>query len=314
MRDLQFGVALQRSDGVAEAATAFEDLGFDYVASGEHVSFYGPTPNAFVSLAVAAGATRRIRLLSTIALAPLYPAALLAKLGAALDVASGGRFELGVGVGGENPREFDACGVPVGERGARTDEALEVLRRLWTEPTVDFDGRFSRFEGVSIAPRPASTPHPPIWVAGRKEPAMRRTARHGDGWMPYMYTPEMLASSVDRIGELRAEAGRADDPVRVGLFIWSCVHEVGATARQLAAASLSKIYNQDFSSLVDRYALAGSPEEVTTRLREYHDAGAGLVVVSGACPAGHEPEHQRLLAGEVRPAFVSAPAATRRPG
>jgi alkanesulfonate monooxygenase SsuD/methylene tetrahydromethanopterin reductase-like flavin-dependent oxidoreductase (luciferase family) len=126
---LRFGTALRSPSDVAASAQRIEALGFDVLGCGEHVSFHGDTANGFVSLSVAAGATSRIQLMSTITLVPLYPAALLAKLGAALDVASGGRFMLGVGVGGEYPNEFEACGVPVKQRGSRTDEALEVLHR-----------------------------------------------------------------------------------------------------------------------------------------------------------------------------------------
>ncbi|MPY95214.1 MAG: LLM class flavin-dependent oxidoreductase [Acidimicrobiia bacterium] len=300
---IEIGISLHRVDDVAASAREFEDLGYDYVSSGEHVSFNVPTSNSFISLAVAAGATTRIRVVNSIALVPLYPAALLAKLGAALDVASGGRFELGVGIGGEIPREFEACGVPVKERGPRTNEALEVIRRLWTEPSVTFEGRFNRLTDVSIAPQPVQRPHPRIWVSGRKEAAMARTARYGDGWLPYMYTPEMLASSVARIAELRAESDRAGDPVRAGLFAFFCVHEDRDTANRMAAERLSKQYAQDFSTLAGRYALVGTPEDVRVRLGEFVDAGARTVIVSSACAADYVDENHRLFANEVLPAF-----------
>ncbi len=135
--------------------------------------------------------------MSTIVLVPLYAPALLAKQVTALDLVSGGCFHLGVGVGGEFAPEFEACGVSVKERGARTDEALDVLTRLWTEEEVHFEGRFTRLPGVSLDPQPVRKPHPPIWVAGRREAAMKRCARFGDGWLPYMYTPEMLAETVE---------------------------------------------------------------------------------------------------------------------
>src|SRR5215207_1343948 len=271
MSAVRFGVSLHRVDDVAGEARQLEDWGYDYVTSGEHVSFNIPTPKSFVSLSVAAGATERIRLLSTIALVPLYPAALLAKLGAALDVASGGRFELGVGIGGEIPREFEACGVPIEQRGARTNEALQVIRRLWTEPTVDFDGQFNQFSGVSIEPRPRQRPHPPIWISGRQDAAMRRAARHGDGWLPYMFTPEMLASSLERISLLRADTERAGEPVEPGVFLFFSVHPDRRRAHEMAVRRLSKQYAQDFSGLVDRYVLAGTPDDVVRRLEEFVD-------------------------------------------
>ena len=127
---LKFGVSLRHIRDVTGEARQAEAERFDLFTCGEHVFFYGAADNGLVALAAAAGATRSIRLMSTITLAPLYPPALLTKQVATLDLASNGRFQLGVGVGGEISVEFAACAVPRSERGARTDEALEVYQRL----------------------------------------------------------------------------------------------------------------------------------------------------------------------------------------
>lgn len=296
---LEIGIAIQSTEDPASDAREFERLGYDYATIGEHVSFNVPAANSFISLATAAGATERIKLLNTIALVPLYPPALLAKLGAALAVASGERFSLGVGIGGEIPAEFAACGVPVKERGARTNEALEIVTRLWSEDNVDFSGRFNEFEGVTISPRP-STP-PPIWVSGRKEAAMKRTARFGDGWLPYMYTADMLSESMETIAGMRSDY--SDASVRGGLFIWGCVHEDADTAHQMAVDALSTIYAQDFSRLVSRYCFAGDPDQVTRQLRTFGDAGAEMMVVSFACPGDHLDTARQLFADHVLPAL-----------
>jgi alkanesulfonate monooxygenase SsuD/methylene tetrahydromethanopterin reductase-like flavin-dependent oxidoreductase (luciferase family) len=111
-----------------------------------------------------------------VVLLPLYNLMVLAKQTSVLDVASDGRYHMGIGIGGEFPKEFEASGVPVKERGSRANEALEVITKLWTEQRVDFEGRYSQFTGVTLSPPPTQKPHPPIWVAGRKEPAMRRAA------------------------------------------------------------------------------------------------------------------------------------------
>lgn len=301
MSEILFGTGLRSPEGVAEFARYTEDLGYDVLACGEHVMFHVPTANTYISLAVAAGATTRIRLLSGVVLLPLYPAALAAKMGAALDVASGGRYMFGVGIGGEFPREFEACGVPVEERGARTNEALEIIRRLWTEEGVTYRGRFNTLNDFTIAPRPETAP--PIWVAGRRDAAMRRAARLGDGWLPYMYTPEQLAESVAKIRAFGEEAGRDLADFRFGVYIFTTVHEDGDLARKMANEQLSRQYAQDFTSLIGKYALAGTPEEVQPRLREYIDAGAGLVMLSSACPQDYIDENVRLIAKEVIPAF-----------
>ena len=246
MGDIEFGTALPIMDNIGEFAQRAEQLGFDLLGCGEHVMFHGPVGNTFISLSVAAGATQKIKLLSSIVLLPLYPAALVAKMGAALDVASHGRYNFGVGIGGEFPKEFEACGVPVKQRGSRTNEALEVITRLWTEKKVSFEGRYTTLNEVSIEPAPVQKPRPPIWVAGRKEPAMKRTAKYADGWLPYMYTPEQLHDSIEKIKSLRKEYGRDVESFQPGVFIFTATHANGDKGREMAANRLGKQYAQDF--------------------------------------------------------------------
>lgn len=300
MSKVEFGIGLRRLDSIAADARNAEKLGYEFVSSGEHVFFHGPNGNGLISLAAAAGATTHIKLMSSITLVPLYPAALLAKQVAALDLLSGGRFNLGVGVGGEFAKEFEACGVPVSERGARTDEALTVMKRLWTEDDVSFDGRFTHLPGVTLNPKPAQQPHPPIWISGRSEAAKRRCAKHGNGWLPYMYTPGQLASSLQAIQVLAEEAGRTD-PVMAGLFIFFAVHEERDQGIKMAIDRLSVQYKQDFSKLAGKYVLAGNPQDCIDRLKEYVDAGARTIILNSACPSGYLAENERLLAQEVLP-------------
>ncbi len=302
MSEIEFGIGFRRLDDIAAEAREAEALGYQFITTGEHVFFHGPTGNGLISLAAAAGATERIKLMSSITLVPLYPPALLAKQVAALDMVSNGRFNLGVGVGGEFAKEFEACGVPVNERGARTNEALEVMKRLWTEDNVSFEGKFTKLSGVTLAPKPTQKPHPPVWISGRSDAAMRRAARFGNGWLPYMYTPEKLAQSIETIDAHASEVGR-EDSVKPGLFMFFAVHEDGERGSQMAAERLSAQYNQDFSALVGKYALAGSPDDCVARLREYIGAGARTVILSSACPADYMLENQRLLAEAVLPAF-----------
>jgi probable F420-dependent oxidoreductase len=295
----EFGLALRLLEGAKQEAQRAESLGFDFLSTGEHIMFHGPTANNMVSLAAAAGATERIKLMSGIVLVPLYPPALLAKQVAVLDVVSDGRFHLGIGVGGEYPKEFQAVNVPVEERGARTNEALEVIDKLLTETDVSFNGRFTTLDEVTIAPRGIQQPRVPIWVAGRKDVAMQRAARYAEGWMPYMFTPQML----DKVATFTEEAGRPPGSVTGGLYIFACVHESRERALELANQQLSKQYNQDFSKLVSKYTIAGSPEDCIARVQEYLDAGAETVIFSQGCPPDYVEENTLAIAEGILPAF-----------
>ncbi|NEK56824.1 LLM class flavin-dependent oxidoreductase [Geodermatophilus sabuli] len=265
---------------VAAEARAAEAAGYDGIATGEHLFFHSPHPNGFVSLAAAAGATERIRLLSALTVVPLYPAALAAKLATTLDQVSGGRFDLGVGIGGEHPPEFVAAGVDVAERGARADEALELFRALWAGGPVDFAGRFTRVPGLTLDPGPVQPGGPPIWLGGRKPAAIRRAGRFGDVWMPYMYTPEQLARSLTEVREAAEAAGRDPAAVRGAVFCWGGVDDDPARARAQVVETVSAVYQQDFDPLADRYLLHGDPGRVAARIREYADAGAQTLVFS----------------------------------
>jgi len=296
---IRFGTALRSPYDVAASARRIEALGFDVLGCGEHVSFHGDSANGFVSLSVAAGATARIQLMSAITLVPLYPAALLAKLGAALDVASSGRFMLGVGVGGEFPNEFEACGVPVNQRGSRTDDALEVITRTWTQTHVTYASRYTTLNDFSLKPLPIQKPRPPIWVSGRKDAAMRRAAHYADGWLPYMYTPEQLAESIAKIRRFGEEYGRDMSEFTPGIFLFTAVHEDPKTGFRMANDKLSAQYAQDFSKLVHRYTLAGDADHCRARLAEYIDAGARFAFLSTACPDDYIDSNLKLIASGI---------------
>jgi probable F420-dependent oxidoreductase len=293
---VRFGVSLQSGPEPVAFARLAEEAGFDYLSCGEHLAFHGPTTNAFISLAVAAGATERIGLVSAVTLLPLYPAAVAAKLTMSLDVASGGRLTLGVGVGGEYPREFEAAGVPVTQRGARTDEALEVMRRLMTEDRVTVDGRFNRFRDLTLAPKPARPV--PVWVAGRRDAALRRVVRHGDGWMPYLVTPEQVRAGRDTLDAAGWTGTTA-------LFAFTTVDRDPERARAVAVEHVGRTYRQDFERFAARYLVHGTPEQCAARLAEYRDAGVDTVLFRLACARRDAAGMLGLIAAEVVPRLVA---------
>jgi len=292
---------------VTGLARQAERAGFDFLACGEHVFFHSPALNAFVALAAAAGATARIRLLTALTILPLYPPALAAKQAATLDRVSGGRLDLGIGVGGEYPAEFAAVGVPVRERGRRADEALGVLTLLFAGDSVSFgrpDGPEARaMPAQQLSPLPVQRPRPPLWIGGRSPSSTRRAGRFGDVWMPYMHTPGQLAAGLLQARVAAAEYGRPADAIRGAYFCWTAVSDDPAVARRAAVETLNRVYAQDFGRAVDRYVPAGTPSQVATRLAEYASAGAESVVLAPACAPEDCPRVIRTLADELIPAL-----------
>ena len=292
---------------VADEARAAEDAGYDGVATGEHLFFHGPVTNAFITLAAAAGATGRIRLLSSLTVLPLYPPALAAKLAATLDQVSKGRFDMGVGVGGEYPPEFVAAGVEVSERGARADEALALLKLLWGGRPVDFDGRSARVQGLTLDPGPVQPGGPPIWLGGRRPAAIRRAGRFADVWMPYMYSPEQVATSLVEVRNAAEAAGRDPAVIRGAVFCWGTVHPDPEVARREVVEGVSAVYQQDFTRLADRYLLHGDPDRVVARAREYADAGAETLIFSPVGEGTRRREAVDLFTGTVLPQIRRLP-------
>lgn len=281
---MKVGLTVSGAERVVADAQDAERRGFDYLAAGEHLLFHRPTQNSFISLAAAAGATSHIRLVSSIALLPLYPAVLAAKLASTLDVVSGGRLELGVGAGGEYPDEFAAVGVDPSTRFRRLDEALNIMQTVFGGEKSSFSGNFTSFTDVTMQPSPIQAAGPPIWLGGRKKGAIRRAARYADVWMPYMVDPERMRTTLEEVQTSAADFGRVGSSIRGALYIWICVDQDGDWARRVGVETVSRTYAQDFADLADRYLLLGSPADVLARLAEFSDSGADRVVLQIAAP------------------------------
>ncbi len=269
---LQFGINLYPHQW--REVPRIEELGYDSAWTSEHIFFYFPTFDALTSLAAAAAVTSSIRLGTAVLLLPLRPAALAAKEITSVDIISGGRLTLGIGIGGEYPKEFEAVGVPVNQRGARADEAIRVLRKLWTEDNVTFDGRFTKLEGVTLQPKPLQPGGPPLWIAGRSQAAVRRAGRLGDGYLPYLFSPERYRDSMAEVRQGAEEAGRDPAAIDPALYQFICLADSYEEAKRIAAADLSRRYNQPFEKIVDRYVVMGTAEDCARRLADFAEAGA----------------------------------------
>jgi probable F420-dependent oxidoreductase len=251
------GAAATREGCLAMAEKA-ESLGFAYVSVNDHVvvpggiasrypyseegrwagSAAGECLEQLATVAFIAGATRRVRLLTSVMVVPHRQPVLAAKMLATIDVLSGGRLTVGCGAGWL-AEEFAALGTPpFAERGAATDEYLQAFRTLWTEDAPRFEGRYVRFADLAFAPKPVQKPHPPLWIGGESPAALRRAARLGDGWYPAsnnprhrLDTPARLAAG---IGALRREAeATGRDPATIDLA-WLVLWPVAWSSQTLA--------------------------------------------------------------------------------
>jgi len=167
-------------------------------------------------LSFLAAHTRRVRLGTSVFILPMRNPIEAAHQVAQADQLSGGRIDLGVGVGWFT-EEFEVLGWPFRQRGARTTEGLRVAKALWTEEAATHHGRFYDFEGVRSGPKPVQRPHPPLWIGGKSAAALRRAAALGDWWQPIRPTPEELREGRDRLDEMAAETGRPAGSVKLAV-------------------------------------------------------------------------------------------------
>jgi len=284
-----------------ELVRRVEALGFDSVWTGDHVSFHGPIHESLTLLATYVPITTRIKLGTAVYLLALRAPAIAAKATATLDALSGGRLIFGVGVGGENPKEFELCGVPHRERGARVTEGIDVVRTLWRDAPASFKGRFTTFEGVSIDPKPVQRPGPPIWIGGRSDAALTRAGRQGDGWMSYVVQPERYAQSVDKIRAAGAAAGRPLDGFAFAHLAFITVGRDWESAKAVWVAHLSRRYAQDFEPLARKYGIIGTPEQCAEQLAHFGAAGCNYVVVNVIGDAKDERDQLERIAADVLP-------------
>jgi probable F420-dependent oxidoreductase len=294
-------VGFHPPDEQLDLARAIEGLGYDSLWCGDHISFHGQYYEALTLLAAYAAVTTRIKLGTGVYLLALRPPALAAKQAATVDQFSGGRLIFGVGVGGENPKEFEVVGVPHRERGARVTEAIDVVRALWRDTPATFRGRFTSFEGVSLDPKPVQQGGPPIWIGGRSDAALTRAGRQGDGWMSYVVQPDRYAQSLAKIRAAAEAAGRPFDGFTAAHLPFVTLGRDHEAARETWVRILSRRYNQDFGPLAQRYGIIGTPAQVLEQLGAFVEAGCRYFTISVIADVEHQREQLATFAADVLP-------------
>ena len=300
---MKFGTSLSLKPPAAQfdLVRRVEALGFDSVWTGDHVSFHGAIHESLTLLATYVPITSRIRLGTAVYLLALRAPAIAAKASATLDALSGGRLIFGVGVGGENPKEFELCGVPHRERGPRVTEGIDVVRTLWRDTPATFKGRFTSFEGVSIDPKPAQQPGPPIWIGGRSDAALTRAGRQGDGWISYVVQPERYAQSVAKIRDAAGAAGRTMSGFEFAHLAFITVGRDWESAKAVWVAHLSRRYAQDFEPLARKYGIIGTPQQCAEQLARFAEAGCTYMVVNVIGEPRDEREQLERIAADIIP-------------
>jgi probable F420-dependent oxidoreductase len=279
-----------------------ERQGYDSIWVGEHIAGHVPTLDALTVLSAFAARTSRIGLGTAIVLLPLKTPASVAKAASTVDVISGGRLTLGVGVGGEIPKEFEVSGVPIGERGARADEAIEILRKLWRAPGATHKGRFHQFADIDMQPRPVRAGGVPIVIGGRSEGALRRAALLGDGYMGLFYTPERYAEAIGKIERYATEGGRSLQSFERLMYQYVFVAPTRPQAFERANVFLSHTHGISFEKHIDRFCAIGTVRECVESLGGYLAAGVEhLMLVPTVLDAREFAEQAEVCADEIVP-------------
>lgn len=295
------GPWLPRIDDLCAFVEMIDRCGFDSIWTGDHVLFPIPIFDPLIILAQAAVVSRRLTFGVGVYLLPLRHPVTVAKQVATLDHLTEGRLIFGVGVGGEFPQEYEVCGVPITQRGARLTEGITVLRKFWSGEKVSHAGRFHKFEDVSMQPPPRQPGGPPIWSGGRSDAALRRAGRLSDGWIAYVVTPEMYAAMLAKIADAAQESGRTPKAFGTGHLLFTRVDDSYEQALDAATETLSTRYAMDFRDAAKRYAALGTAGQVAEKIWAFHAAGMRHVVMDFMGPYEERSRQIERFAAEVMP-------------
>jgi probable F420-dependent oxidoreductase len=266
----------------------------------DRVSAPLPVPEVMTTLAAVAARTTRLKLGPSVLVLPFRTPVVAAREMATVDWLSRGRLFPAVGIGVDAPKEFDASGIPFRERARRTDEAIEIIRLLWTLDEVSYRGQFFTLDRVVLLPKPWQRP-PPIWIGGKSEAAIRRTARLGDGWMPSFVTPAEFRQGWAEVQAQAAAHGREVPPDHAGALVNYAIAPSRAEARALAEPFIPA--GRVDAPTLEQCTAFGPAEVLAAKLEEFVAGGGSKFVVRPLCPPDRMLEQLQLAAEGVIPAF-----------
>jgi probable F420-dependent oxidoreductase len=276
--------------------TRVEALGYHSAWTQEQVLGSGPQLGAIETMTYAAACTQRLRLGCAVLVSTLHTPVHLAKSLSSLDQLSQGRLEAGVGTGGGG-RPFAAFGMEPDRYVARFSEGVALMKALWTEPRVTFDGEFWQLADAAMEPKPAQKPLP-LWLGGSSPAAVRRAVRIGTGFFGAGSVPTaQFARQVETVRAALAEAGRPADEFPIAKRVYLAVEADAGRARQRVNDALERIYGRRVPA-IEAAAVAGTPDDCVRELREVAAAGAGLILFSALYD---QAEHAERIAVEIIP-------------
>jgi probable F420-dependent oxidoreductase len=274
-----------------------EQLGFHSAWTQEQVFGGSAQLSPTEAMTFAAACTETLRIGCTVYVSTVHSAPHLAKSLASLDQLSRGRLEVGVGTGGKN-RPFAAFGIDGERYVARFTEGVELMKALWTEQYVKFDGEFWQLNDLRMEPKPFQKPHPPLWFGGSGRTAVRRAIRLGNGFFGAGSSPTvMFAQQVEVVREALAEAGRAESDFPIAKRVYLAVDEDAARARERMNAGLTDVYGH-LPEQIAAAAVAGTVSDCVRQVRQVIDAGAELILFTALYD---QPEQMERIAAEIIP-------------
>ncbi len=281
-----------------------EEMDVDSIWLSDRVVSTAMSLEPIMALAAIAARTSRMLFGTSVIALPLRNPTVLAKEIATLDFLSGGRFVLAVGIGTDDGREYEACGVPKAQRAGRTDEAMQVMRMLWSQDHVTFHGKYFTLNDVTVEPKPTKPGFPPIWVGGRTDAALRRLARFGDGWLVSQATPQEVGAGIEKVKQWSAEFERSIEEDHYGVLFSYCIARSKEEAMKLAEPYQLR---RRTDTSPNQFSAFGTADDMADLLDRYIKAGATKFVARPACPPDMMTSQLELLATEVIPRFHGRP-------
>jgi probable F420-dependent oxidoreductase len=282
-------------DAILELIDHFESLEVDSLWVSERLVSAGLILEPITFLSYIAGRLRRMKLGTSTLVLPARHPVMLAKELATLDFLSRGRLFPAIGLGGDESKDLQAVGVSRKERAARTDEAIVLMRRLWTEETVTFQGNFFSVRDVTIMPRPWQKNGPPIWIGGRSQAAMRRTGRLGDGWLVSSVSPGEVEAGIASIRAHAAAAGREVPEDHYGVLVPFYFAADADEALKVAGGAIRP--RPDLA--VAEFTALGTPDQVRAKIQAYLASGATKFIMRPCGPFQNWREQIEILSREV---------------